>query len=69
MSFQITDRDTGLAVIAHLQQRAKSAGIELNEPPPEPEGCCGNDCSDCVWDGWYDEVAYWRDEAEFALDP
>lgn len=67
MSFAITDRDTGLAVIAHWQQRAGRAGVALREPPPEPFGCCGRGCSGCVWEGWFEAVAWWRDEAEVAL--
>ncbi|MEY4413589.1 MAG: hypothetical protein RIQ53_882 [Pseudomonadota bacterium] len=68
MSFAIEDRDTGLAVIAHLQRQAAQRGITLREPPPEPIGCCGKGCSGCVWLGWFEAVAYWRDEASFELE-
>ncbi|MEK8052451.1 oxidoreductase-like domain-containing protein [Ideonella sp. DXS22W] len=69
MDFAIEDRATGLAVIQHLQGRAVQAGVDLREPPPEPVGCCGRGCNGCVWEGWFSAVAYWRDEALFALDP
>lgn len=69
MNFAIEDRATGLAVIAHLQGCAASAGLSLREPPPEPVGCCGRGCNGCVWEGWFSAVAYWRDEALFALEP
>jgi len=69
MDFPIDDRATGLAVIQHLQARAVAAGVTLREPPPEPVGCCGRGCNGCVWEGWFGAVAYWRDEALFALAP
>lgn len=68
MSFAITDRDTAQAVVGHLHERARQAGARLREPPPEPVGCCGRGCSGCVWEGYYEAVAYWRDEALFVLE-
>jgi hypothetical protein len=69
MSFAITDRDTAQAVLAHLQQRAAAARTELRAAPPEPEGCCGKGCNGCVWEGYFEAVAYWRDEAMLVLEP
>lgn len=68
MSFPITDLATAQAVVTHLQDRAARQGVELREPPPEPTTCCGRGCNGCVWDGYYEAVAYWRDEALFELD-
>ena len=68
MDFPITDRGTAQAVIRHLQQRASAAAAELREPPPEPEGCCERGCQGCVWEGYFDAVAYWRDEALLVLE-
>lgn len=68
MDFPITDRATALAVIGHLQQRAGSGGHALRVPPPEPVGCCERGCSGCVWEGYYEAVAYWRDEALLVME-
>ena len=69
MSFEIDDHATALAVIGHLQQRARAAGAALREPPPDPVGCCGRGCNGCVWEGYFAAVAYWRDEALLILEP
>ena len=37
VNFPITDRDTALAVFEHLRRQAASRGVELREPPPEPQ--------------------------------
>ena len=63
MDFPIEDRPTAQAVIDHLQQQASREGVRLPEPPPLPEGCCERDCAECVWNGYYAAVTYWRDEA------
>ncbi len=68
MDFPITDRGTAQAVISHLQQRAAAAAADLREPPPEPVGCCERGCQGCVWEGYFDAVAYWRDEALLVLE-
>lgn len=69
MSFPIEDRATAEAVIAHLQRQASAHQVSLPTPPAEPTGCCDSDCAECVWLGWYAEVAYWRDEAGLILEP
>lgn len=62
-----TDRDAALAMFAALQQRAAAAGITLRQPPSEPDSCCGRGCNGCVWEGWYEAVDYWREEALLKL--
>ncbi|MEO8300081.1 MAG: oxidoreductase-like domain-containing protein [Burkholderiales bacterium] len=68
MSLQITDRETALGLIGHLQQRAARSGTALREPPPEPTTCCGRGCNGCVWEGYYEAVAYWYDEGLLMLE-
>ena len=56
-----------LARIAHWQQLARGAGIALRAPPPQPASCCGRGCNGCVWEGFFDAVSFWIEDAELAL--
>lgn len=60
---------TALAIFAEMQERAQAAGITLRVPPSPPTTCCGRGCNGCVWEGFYDAVAYWREEALLQLAP
>lgn len=51
------------ALVRAVLERAQSLGVVLAPAPVEPDNCCGNDCVGCVWDGYYADVTYWRDEA------
>lgn len=64
----IHDRASALALIDAVGQRLLQRGLVLRRPPPEPLGCCGRGCNGCVWQGWFEAVAWWRDEALAALD-
>ncbi|MDE2000068.1 MAG: oxidoreductase [Burkholderiales bacterium] len=50
-----------------LQDAAAAQGVELRTPPSEPTTCCGKGCNGCVWEGYYEAVVYWRDEALLIL--
>lgn len=52
------------AQIGHWQQVAGQAGLALRAPPPEPLGCCGRGCSGCVWQGFYDALQFWLEDAQ-----
>jgi hypothetical protein len=69
MSCPISDHATALALVAQLQERAAQSGLALSPPPPDPVGCCGRGCQGCVWEGYFQAVAYWRDEALLQLEP
>lgn len=62
-SWNPTDPGEAKALISAIIARARAAGVELSDPPAEPDNCCGNGCIGCVWDGFYSELGYWRDEA------
>ncbi len=68
---QPSDLPTAQALIAHLQGRAQRAGLDLTRalrtPPPEPTTCCGRGCNGCVWEGYYNAVRYWADDALEAI--
>ena len=55
--------------IALWQQRAAAAAVTLRQPPPEPASCCGRGCNGCVWEGFFDAVGFWIEDAELALQP
>ncbi len=67
MNLPITDRDAAQAMFRELLARAAQQGQTLRQPPAEPTSCCGRGCNGCVWDGWYEAVAYWREEALLIL--
>lgn len=56
-----------LARIEALQGRAMHAGIALRQPPPLPTSCCGRGCNGCVWEGYFDAVTWWLEDAAQAL--
>ncbi|MFM2348269.1 MAG: hypothetical protein RL654_3022 [Pseudomonadota bacterium] len=62
-SWNPTDPGEAQALISAVIARARTEGVELCVPPAEPDNCCGNGCIGCVWDGFYSELGYWRDEA------
>ncbi|WP_347614506.1 oxidoreductase-like domain-containing protein, partial [Comamonas thiooxydans] len=48
-------------------QRAAAAAVTLRQPPPEPTSCCGRGCNGCVWEGYYDALAFWLEDAAQAM--
>ena len=61
------DHASALALCAALSARAARHGVALRPPPPEPTTCCGRGCNGCVWEGYYDAMAFWRDDALDAM--
>lgn len=59
---------TARALVALLQGQAQRAGLTLRRPPPEPTTCCGRGCNGCVWEGFYEAMHHWRDDALAALN-
>ncbi|KGM41247.1 oxidoreductase [Aquabacterium sp. NJ1] len=67
MDFPLTDLNAVRAMFDTLQARARTQGVDLRQPPPEPTSCCGRGCNGCVWEGFYAAAQYWRDEALLVL--
>ncbi len=60
--------DAARARIAEVRALLDAAGLALRPPPPEPTTCCGRGCNGCVWEGFYEALQYWLDEAQLRLD-
>jgi Oxidoreductase-like protein, N-terminal len=56
------------AVFALWQQLAATHGVVLRKTPPEPTTCCGRGCNGCVWEGWFDAVMFWQEDAQAAIN-
>ena len=63
----LLDREQAQQLIAATQARAARASVELRRPPPVPTTCCGRGCNGCVWEGYFDAVRWWLEDAEGAL--
>lgn len=55
--------EDALREIASAQACAAAAGIGLRQPPPVPTTCCGRGCAGCVWESYFDAVAWWLEDA------
>jgi len=67
-ALRIADLATARAVVAHLTGRAwREHGVVLasvlRAPPPEPDSCCGRGCNGCVWEGYYEALHFWVQDA------
>ena len=55
------------AAFARYQAQALQAGVVLRPAPTPPTSCCGRGCNGCVWEGFYDAVTFWIEDAQAAL--
>lgn len=63
----LTDKESAQTMFRLLQDAAMAKGLNLRLPPQEPTSCCGKGCNGCVWEGYYEAVLYWREEALLIL--
>ncbi|TDP12645.1 oxidoreductase family protein [Roseateles asaccharophilus] len=65
----ISDRAGALRLRRELQALAAQRGVALSPPPEEPDNCCDSGCeAACVWETFYAEMGYWRDECLLRLE-
>ncbi|MEG0676590.1 MAG: oxidoreductase-like domain-containing protein [Comamonas sp.] len=55
------------AQIALWTGRAAALQLSLRPPPPQPTSCCGRGCNGCVWEGFFDALQFWCEDAEQAV--
>ena len=60
---RLTSTAIGDAMQAQVQAIAAALGITLRAPPPWPTTCCGRGCGTCVWEGYYNALDWWREDA------
>lgn len=63
----LTDKEAAQTMFRILLEAALVKQVTLRSPPQEPTTCCGKGCNGCVWEGYYEAVVYWRDEALLIL--
>ena len=61
------DADDAGNIVAAVCQLLDLRQLVLRPPPPMPTSCCGRGCSGCVWQGYFDALRYWRDDARALL--
>lgn len=64
-----TDLPTAHALVAHVSRLLAEAHMAHRPPPPPPTTCCSRGCNGCVWEGFYDALGFWRDDAVTLLTP
>lgn len=55
------------ALVAAVERLLAARGLSHRAPPPIPDTCCGRGCNGCVWEGYYQALRYWRDDARERL--
>lgn len=61
---RVVDAATARILRQQVEARLLEAGVdEFRRFPPEPTTCCGRGCNGCVWEGYFEAVEWWREEA------
>lgn len=60
----LTDNASARELADRLEAQLRNRGItDFRPPPPAPTTCCGRGCNGCVWEGYFEALTWWRDEA------
>ena len=55
--------DDAQTIVREIEALLSRRNLSLRPPPPMPNTCCGRGCNGCVWQGYYEALAYWREQA------
>ena len=55
-------------LIAAIGERLARRRLRHRPPPPPPTACCGRGCHGGVWEGYFEALRHWRDDARSLLD-
>ena len=56
-------------VVSEIEALLSARSLSLRPPPPVPTTCCGRGCNGCVWQGYFEALQYWRNQAKELLRP
>ena len=59
--------DDARIVVREVEALLVQRKLSLRPPPPVPDSCCGRGCNGCVWEGYFEALAYWREQARAIL--
>ncbi len=66
-SLQLKSLDDAQIIVREIEALLGQRNLSLRPPPSAPTTCCGRGCNGCVWQGYYEALAYWREQAERLL--
>jgi hypothetical protein len=66
----VVDAASAQTVVGLLLAALDDAGraADMRAPPPLPTTCCGRGCNGCVWEGYFDALVFWREDAVALLN-
>lgn len=63
----INDLANAQTLVSQIEALLSARRLIQRPPPPVPTTCCGRGCNGCVWQGYFEALRYWRDQARELL--